>query len=184
PSRVRLASGKMTRLVPESIASCVKRHMRFKSDCRRTSGTGTFPKRFINQPYAGILKCDSSSQPRTNCGMAQYRIKGSNRLTWFEKKNEVRLGSKPAERRTSTVAPERKAMRRHKPRCSRSCLRGSRKNPRNTSTGTTRKKCKALRIHRSPLRKANHAFFIETHPPQREERRGSGIPAWRLPHQS
>ena len=38
------------RLVPESIASRVKRHMRFKSEGRRTSGTGTFPKRFMSQP--------------------------------------------------------------------------------------------------------------------------------------
>src|SRR5579864_4551713 len=103
----------MTKLVPPSIASCVKRHMRFKSEGRRTSGTGTFPKRFISEPYAGILKCDSSSHPRTNCGMAQYNINGSKILTWFEKKNEVRMGSKPGEQRTSTFAPERKAIRRH-----------------------------------------------------------------------
>src|SRR5881296_2915334 len=74
----------MTKLVPKSIASCVRRHMRFKSDGRRTSGTGTFPKRFINQPYAGILKCDSSSHPRTNCGMAQYNMNGSKRFTRSE----------------------------------------------------------------------------------------------------
>jgi len=41
---------KMTRLVPESMASCVNRHMRFKSDGRRTSGTGTFPNLFISEP--------------------------------------------------------------------------------------------------------------------------------------
>src|SRR5713226_10561821 len=114
--------------------------MRFKSDGRRTSGTGTFPKRFISHPYAGILKCDSSSHPRTNCGMAQYSMKGSKRLTWLTKKKHVRLASKPAERITLIRAPDKKAMRVHKPRCSQSCLRGSRKIPRNTSDGATMKK--------------------------------------------
>ena len=63
PLRVRIASGKMIRLVPPSMASCVNRHMRFRSDERRTSGTGTLPKRFISQPYAGILKWDSAPSP-------------------------------------------------------------------------------------------------------------------------
>src|SRR5205823_4093012 len=85
--------------------------MRFKSDDRRTFGTGTLPKRFISQPYAGILKCDSSSHPRTNCGMAQYRMNGSKRFTWLDMKKHVRCGSKPVDRTTSTRAPDKKAMR-------------------------------------------------------------------------
>src|SRR6266480_4587055 len=52
----------MTKLVPVLMASSVSRHIRFKSEGRRMFGTGTFPKRFMSGPYAGILKCDSSSQ--------------------------------------------------------------------------------------------------------------------------
>src|SRR5881398_92130 len=100
----------MIRLVPPLMASCVMRHMRFKSDGRRTSGTGTLPKRFISQPYAGILKWDSSSHPRTNCGMAQYSMKGSNRLTWLAMKKDVRWASKPPERRAWTCAPAETAL--------------------------------------------------------------------------
>ena len=48
---MRIASGKIIRLVPPSIASVVIRHIRFKSDGRRTSGTGTLPNRFISQPW-------------------------------------------------------------------------------------------------------------------------------------
>src|SRR5207245_761319 len=90
PARAGLHSAILTSLVPPSAASCVSRHMRFKSDDRRTFGTGTLPKRFISQPYAGILKCDSSSHPRTNCGMAQYRMNGSKRFTWLDMKKHVR----------------------------------------------------------------------------------------------
>src|SRR6267378_2768037 len=141
----------MMRLVPPLMASCVRRHMRFKSDGRRTSGTGTLPKRFISQPYAGILKCDSSSHPRTNCGIAQYSMNGSKRFTWLDIKKQVRCGSKPEDRRASTCAPDKKAMRRQKVRCSQSCLRASRKIPRNTSVGATIKKCRMLRDQRMAL---------------------------------
>ena len=174
----------MIRLVPPLMASCVMRHMRFKSDGRRTSGTGTLPKRFISQPYAGILKWDSSSHPRTNCGMAQYSMKGSNRLTWLAMKKDVRWASKPPERRAWTCAPERNAMRRQKLRCNQSCSRGSRKMPRKISSGTTRKKCKPLKIHRIALRTTNQARFIYRCPRRREECRVPGTPVSALHHRS
>src|SRR5260370_41914280 len=109
--------------------------MGLKCGGRRAYGTGRWPKRFISQPYAGILKCVSNHHQRTNCGIAQYSMKGSKRLTWLLMKKLVRLASKPAERSTSTRAPDRKAIRLQNVRCSQSCLRGSRKIPRNTSEG-------------------------------------------------
>src|SRR5438046_9636458 len=134
--------------------------MRFKSDDRRTFGTGTFPKRFISHPYAGILKCDSSCHPRTNCGMAQYRMNGSKRFTWLDVKKHVRCESKPVDRTTSTRARDKKAMRRQKVRTSLSCLRASRKIPRHTSVGATMKKCRILRNQSMELRIASQVFFI------------------------
>src|SRR5208282_6081449 len=71
----------------------------------------------------GMRKCDSSSQPRTSCGMAQYKMNGSKRLTWFTMKKQVRCGLKSTAVCTFTLAPEKNAMRRHRPRCSQSCLR-------------------------------------------------------------
>src|SRR2546427_349995 len=91
-------------------------------------------------------------------------------------KKEVRLALKPAERRTSTCAPERNAMRRQKLRCSQSCLRGSRKMPKRMSAGTTRKKCNPLMIHRIALRNTSHARFIYRRPRPREECRVPGTP--------
>src|SRR5437660_10535224 len=105
--------------------------MRFKSDDRRTFGTGTLPKRFISQPYAGILKCDSSSHPRTNCGMAQYSMNGSKRLTWLDMKKQVRCGSKPADRTTSTRAPDKKRKRGNKCGANQRVLGAYRKRPSN-----------------------------------------------------
>src|SRR5206468_641717 len=134
--------------------------MRFKSDDRRTFGTGTLPNRFISQPYAGILKCDSSSHPRTNCGIAQYSMKGSKRFTWLDMKKHVRLASKPEDRTTCTRAPDKKAIRLQKVRCSQSCLRASIKIPRNTRVGATMKKCSPLKIHSMALRIASQARFI------------------------
>src|SRR5206468_11492067 len=134
--------------------------MRFKSDGRRTSGTGTLPKRFISQPYAGILKCDSNSHPRTNCGMAQYSMNGSKRLTWLDMKKQVRCGSKPAERTTSTRAPDKKAMRRQNVRCNQSCLRASRKLHRTTSIGATMKKCRMMRNQSMALRIDSQNYVI------------------------
>ncbi len=71
PSRVREPSGKAARLMPESSAAFAFRFILSRPSRVGTSGTGIFPKRPINQPYTAILKCDSSSKPRTNCGIAE-----------------------------------------------------------------------------------------------------------------
>src|SRR5258708_31263236 len=109
---------------------------------------------------------------------------GSKRLTWFTMKKEVRLASKSPERRTSTCGAESNAMGRHKLRCNQSCLRGSRKMPRKTSKGTTRKKCKPLTIQRIALRNTNQVRFIYGCPRQREEYRVPCTPASQLLHRS
>ena len=83
-------------------------------------------------------------------------------------KKLVFWSSKPADRRTSTCAPERNAMRRQKLRCNQSCFRGSRKMPRNTSTGTTVKKCNPLKLHKIALRNTSQPRFIYIRPPRRE----------------
>src|SRR5438445_6126613 len=44
-------SGNTIRLTPRPRAARDKRHIRFRSEGRLTSGNGTLPKRFINQPY-------------------------------------------------------------------------------------------------------------------------------------
>src|SRR5579885_79882 len=97
----------------------------------------------------GIRKCDSSSQPRTSCGIALYKMNGSKRFTWLHMKKQVRFGSKPGDRTTRTRAPENSAMRRQKPRCSQSCLRGSRKIASAMRMGTKIAKCSQLRLHRA-----------------------------------
>src|SRR5260370_19346855 len=108
----------------------------------------------------GILKCDSSSQPRTNCGIAQYNAKGSKRLTWLEMKKLVFCGSNPGERTTLIFAPEKNMMRRQKVRCSQSCFLGSRKMASTIRIGTAMAKCKRLTIQRNALRKTYQARFI------------------------
>jgi hypothetical protein len=62
---------KAIKLIPESKAALALSRMISRPSRLGASGTGMFPKRPIIQPYTGILKCDSSSKPRRNCGMAE-----------------------------------------------------------------------------------------------------------------
>src|SRR5450755_4539277 len=112
----------------------------------------------------GILKCDSSSQPRTNCGMAQYKMNGSNRFTWLTMKMHVRCGSNPGDIFAFTLAPEKKAILVHKSRCNQSCFRGSRTTASPINIGTAIKKCSQLADHNKMLRKTSQALFIRKRP--------------------
>src|SRR6266404_9350225 len=107
-----------------------------------------------------MLKCDSSSHPRTNCGIAQYSAKGSKRFTWLQMKKLVFCGSNPGERTTLIYAPENNMIRRQKVRCSQSCFLGSRTMASTIRIGTAIAKCKRLTVQRKALRKTYQACFI------------------------
>src|SRR6266481_5173073 len=111
-----------------------------------------------------MLKCDSSSHPRTNCGIAQYSAKGSKRFTWLEMKKLVFCGSKAGERTTRTSAPEKKMMRRQKLRCNQSCFWGSRIIASAIRMGTEIAKCSKLTNQRSALRTTYQTGFIRKCP--------------------
>src|SRR5438045_965361 len=132
----------------------------------------------------GISKCDSSSHPRTNCGIAQYSAKGSKIFTWFEMKKQVLCGSNPGARITFTFAPAKKIMRRQNVRCSQSCFLGSNAIASAINIGTAIAKCNRLTTHSSALRRTYQARLICKCPKRMEQYPALCIPEKKFPHRS
>src|SRR5215468_454447 len=116
--------------------------------------------------------------------MAQYSKKGSKTLTWLTMKKQVRSRSKPAAYLASILAPEKRAMRRQKARCSQSCLRGFKSREKAMSTGTEKRKFIQLIPHKRRLRSTPQTSLICTRPRRREPPPVRGTAGCALRHRS